>query len=198
VLVRAFKSVHETIPSAKLIIAGGGPLRGQMEDLALSLGVQDGIQFLGPIKRAQVAKLLRHCTAFVLPSRFETFGIAILEAMACKKPVVATTVGGIPEIIENGKNGILVEPDNPAALAEALVTVLRDPALQRALASHGYATVHERFRSEKTGSTYEMVFAELLSNASKLQGWQPAGKPHLSTSSENALRSSKGRTEAVK
>jgi hypothetical protein len=128
--------------------------------------VQDGIQFLGSIKRAQVAKLLRNCTTFVLPSRFETFGIAILEAMACKKPVVATTVGGIPEIIENGKNGILVEPDNPAVLAEALLTVLRDPGLQKTLANNGYATVHERFRSEKTGSTYEMAFAELLDSGS--------------------------------
>jgi glycosyltransferase involved in cell wall biosynthesis len=75
--------------------------------------------------------------------------------VACKKPVVAMPVGGIPEFIANGKNGTLVEPDNPAAVAEARVTVLRDPALQSPLASNGYATVQERFRSEKTGSTYE-------------------------------------------
>jgi glycosyltransferase involved in cell wall biosynthesis len=175
VLVQAFKLVCEAIPSAKLVIAGGGPLRGQMEDLASSMGVQDKIQFLGLIKRAELAKLLHNCDAFVLPSRFETFGIAILEAMACKKPVVATTAGGIPEIIEDGKNGILVEPDNPTALAEALVTVLRDPCLQHTLANNGYATVQERFLSEKTGSRYETIFADLLDRAKKIQGRQAVG-----------------------
>jgi glycosyltransferase involved in cell wall biosynthesis len=162
VLIRAFKMVHSADPSLKLVLVGDGPLRGQLEDLAMSLGIQDQIEFHGPKERAEVAKLLRGCKVFALPSRFETFGIVILEAMACKKPVIATTAGGIPEIIEDGKNGILVEPDNPKALADALITVLKDQTLWLDIATRGYVTVHERFRSEDTGSAYESVFADLL------------------------------------
>jgi glycosyltransferase involved in cell wall biosynthesis len=164
VLIRAFKSVHEAFPLLNLVLVGDGPLRGPLETLARSLDLNERIEFLGYKTPAEVTKLLFGCDIFVLPSRFETFGIAILEAMACKKPVIATTAGGIPEIIENGKNGILVEPDNPDALAEALVTVLKNQTIQRVIASNGYLTVQERFRYENTGVSYEAIFGELLNS----------------------------------
>lgn len=162
VLVRAFGEVHEKNPSIRLIVAGGGDLRPQLEALAISLGINEQIELLGPQGRAEVARLLRGCEVFVLPSRFETFGIAILEAMAHEKPIVATTVGGIPEIIENGKNGILVQPDNPSALAEAITLVLQNQDLKRSIAREGYVTVRKHFCSEHTGSAYEAVFADQL------------------------------------
>jgi glycosyltransferase involved in cell wall biosynthesis len=164
VLIQAFKRVQEIDSSLKLVIvgAGAGPLRGQVEDLAVSLGLQERIEFLGPKGRVEVAKLLHGCKLFVLPSRFETFGIVILEAMACKKAVVSTTVGGIPEIIENGRNGILVEPDNPDALAEALIAVLKNRTLRLTIANNGWATVRERFRQENMGAAYETAFGDLL------------------------------------
>jgi L-malate glycosyltransferase len=158
VLVRAFDRVQGTIPLLKLVLVGTGPLREQMEALAVSLGIREQIEFLGAKGRAEVVKLLLGCKVFVLPSRFETFGIAILEAMACKKPVVATMVGGIPEIIENKKNGLLVQPDDSIALADALIAVLTDQVLQRTIATNGYVTAHERFRAENTGASYEAVF----------------------------------------
>jgi glycosyltransferase involved in cell wall biosynthesis len=120
------------------------------------------VTFLGWKGRAQVAELLHGCEVFVLPSRSEPFGIVLLEAMACKKPIIATTVGGIPEIIEDGKTGILVEPDNPDALAKALIALLRNPALRRTIARNGYVTVRERFRCENTGAAYEAAFRNLL------------------------------------
>ena len=98
------------------------------------------MEFLGRQGRTQVANLLHGCEVFVLPSRSEPFGIVLVEAMACKKPIVATTAGGIPEIIENQKNGILVEPDNEKALAEALITVLKDENLRINIAVKGYST----------------------------------------------------------
>jgi len=82
--------------------------------------------------------------------------------MACKKPIVATTAGGIPEIIENLKNGILVEPDDAEALAEALLTVLNDPNLRAQLSESGHATLRERFQIEHTGSAYETALINLL------------------------------------
>jgi L-malate glycosyltransferase len=182
VLIRAIALLRDVDPSFKVLLVGDGPLRGQLEELVRSLGIENRISFLGRRGRPEIVKLLHGAEAVVLPSRSEPFGIAVIEALACKKPVVATTVGGIPEIIESGKNGILVEPDNPAALAEVLVTVLRDAPLCRALASNGYVTVQEHFSSEKTGSTYEMIFADFLSSAKRTQGLQPVRKPHPSTS----------------
>jgi glycosyltransferase involved in cell wall biosynthesis len=106
--------------------------------------------------------LLQGCQVFVLPSRSEPFGIVLVEAMACKKPVVSTTAGGIPEIIENQKNGILVEPDDYNALADALLKVLKDVNLRRDLGENGHATLRKRFRIEHTGSAYEALFSDLL------------------------------------
>jgi glycosyltransferase involved in cell wall biosynthesis len=108
---------------------------------------------------------LRGCKVFVLPSRFETFGIVVLEAMGCEKPVVATTAGGIPEIIENGRNGILVEPDNPKALAEALVNLLNNESLRGKTAKNGYATAREQFSFERTAEKYELVLADISRTA---------------------------------
>ena len=89
--------------------------------------------------------------------------MVVAEALACRKAVVASAVGGIPEIIENGRSGILVEPDNPSALARALVTMLEDDTLRESIAGAGYARVHEYFRCERMGSRYEALFSTLLS-----------------------------------
>jgi glycosyltransferase involved in cell wall biosynthesis len=161
VLLRAFALIQDPMPSLKLVLVGDGPLRGELESLASSLGIRERVEFLGLRGRDQVPKLIHGCEAFVLPSRSEPFGIAIVEALACKKPVVSTTVGGIPEIIKNGKNGILVEPDNPAALATALVDVLQNRRLQLSIASNGFLTVCREFGSKKTGATYETLFSTL-------------------------------------
>ncbi len=165
VLLRAFKRPYDLDRSLKLLIVGDGPLHDDLANLTVSLGIQDRTEFLGWKEREEVAQLLHGCEVFVLPSRFETFGIVILEAWACNKPVVATTAGGIPEIVENGKNGILVEADNPNALGDALINVLEDRALRLAIAANGYATLYQRFLREHTGSAYETVFADLLLSA---------------------------------
>jgi glycosyltransferase involved in cell wall biosynthesis len=162
VLLRAFAQFKDRELPLKLLLAGDGPLRVQLEKLALSSGINDRVEFLGRQGRAEIKSLLYGCELFVLPSRSEPFGIAIIEALACKKAVVATAVGGIPEIIENGKNGILVEPDNPQALADAILAVLKDEALRIKIATNGYATVRERFRLENTGSAYEALFVEVI------------------------------------
>jgi glycosyltransferase involved in cell wall biosynthesis len=83
--------------------------------------------------------------------------------MACRKPVVASAVGGIPEIIESGKSGILVDPDNPAGLANALLDLLKDPHLQRSLSNYAYERVVARFQCEHTGAAYERLFHRLIS-----------------------------------
>jgi L-malate glycosyltransferase len=167
VLIRAFALIQDKERSLKLVLVGDGPLRSQLEDLAVSLKIWDKVEFLGFQGPAQVRNLLHGCELFVLPSRSEPFGIAIIEAMACKKAVIATDVGGIPEIIESGKNGVLVKPNNPCALADAIVTLLCDKALRLKISSQGYVTVRQQFRSEKTGSAYESVFSNIVRSEPK-------------------------------
>src|SRR5262249_13995196 len=101
ILLRAAKPLLRADRSLRLQLAGDGPLREELEDLALSLGIHNQTLFLGTKETTEVVSLLHDCEILVLPSREESFGIVLIEAMACKKPVVATAVGGIPEIIEH-------------------------------------------------------------------------------------------------
>jgi glycosyltransferase involved in cell wall biosynthesis len=167
VLIKAFKIFSPTHPETELWLVGDGPLRGQLEDLVQQLGLTKQVKFLGLLDRTGVRKLLRQCSFFVLPSRAEPFGIAILEALASKKPVIASAVGGIPEIIEHGKNGILVEPENAQALCDAMTTVWDDHELAERLACAGYATVKQQFQWETAGARYEATFMKLLGQTNR-------------------------------
>jgi len=173
VLLQAVKPLLDADPTLNLKLAGDGIMRGELERLAVSLGIQKQTQFLGQQGASNVAQLLQGCEVFVLPSREEPFGIVLIEAMACKKPIVATRVGGIPEIVEHGKNGILVEPDNPSALTAGIRTVLANPELQQRFAEHGHAIVSERFYPGRNGAAYEQAFASLVQEPNCRGGLRP-------------------------
>jgi len=98
----------------------------------------------------------------VLPSRMEPFGIVLIEAMACKAPVVATNVGGIPEIIQHEVTGILVEPENPGALSAAIRRVLTDADLRKELVENGYSRVMDRFYAARNATAYVDAFVSVL------------------------------------
>jgi glycosyltransferase involved in cell wall biosynthesis len=161
VLLHAAKPLLEADASLSLVLAGDGTERKNLENLAVSLGVRERIHFLGVQSPQQIAGLLHGCEALVLPSREESFGIVLIEAMACGKPVVASAVGGIPEIVEDRETGILVEPENPSALTQGLRTVLTDSKLKSRLGERGYVRVMERFQFHSTGLAYEKAFLAL-------------------------------------
>ena len=167
VLIKAFKIFSQNHTEVELWLVGDGPVTGQLEDLVHQLGLAEQVKFLGGQDRPSVRKLLRQCAFLVLPSRDEPFGIAILEAFASRKPVVASAVGGIPEIIEDGKNGILVEPENPQALCDAMTTVWNDRELAERLACAGYVTVKQYFQWETAAARYEATFMNLLGQTSR-------------------------------
>lgn len=136
VLLHAFKKVAAEHGDAELLVVGDGGERRSLERLGRKLGVR--ARFLGAVK--DVAGVLAGSAVLVLPSREEGFGLVILEAMRSGVAVVATRVGGIPEIVRDGENGLLVEKEDPEALAEAIVKVLGDEALRSRLISGGFET----------------------------------------------------------
>jgi len=119
-LLRAFADCFKGDHGVQLRLGGDGPLRHNLERLALEYGVQQQVVFLGTLSRDQVLAEMQAASVFVLPSHYETFGLVLIEALACGKPVVATACGG-PESIVHPGNGLLVPPRDPRALGGALV-----------------------------------------------------------------------------
>ena len=112
--------------------------------------------------RLDVINLIYACELLVLSSRSEPFGIVITEAMACRIPVVATSVGGIPEIIVNGKNGILVEPDDSDSLCNAICSILDNDIFREQLGNNGYQNICSKFTAEHTGNNYVTLYRRIL------------------------------------
>jgi len=138
VLIDAWAQLRRSLPEPiELVIAGDGPERASLIARAGLQGLEDSIEFPGSCDRATTASLFVGCSAFVLPSRHEPFGIVNLEAMAAGKPVVATDVGGVSEIVDAGVTGLLVPADDSRALAAALEKVLTSPGLAQVLAAQG-------------------------------------------------------------
>ena len=167
VLLRAFAAIARAHPELRLLLVGDGPLRGELEARARELAFDGRVEFLGARGRSDVARLLSGCLAFVLPSRSEPFGMVVVEALACGRPVVASAVGGIPEILEDGRSGLLVPPDDPDALARAVSSLLDDEAMRAALAAAGRARALH-FGCERMAESYLHLYETLLPHSPRL------------------------------
>jgi glycosyltransferase involved in cell wall biosynthesis len=156
VLLRA---VAET-PSVRLVLAGQGPERERLETLVSRLGLSARVLFLG--RRTDVAELLAASDVFVLPSLFEGSSLAVLEAMAAMKPVVATAIGGTDELIVDGESGRLVPPADPGALAAALRQVIADRPLRTRLGQNARDRVEQHFSAAGMAKRVAQVYESLL------------------------------------
>lgn len=127
-LLEAFALVSRRSSSLRLIVVGGGEMLGAYKSMARDLNVIEKVQFIGQVDDDVLPLFYAACDVAVLPSRdsSEGFGLVLLEAMASGKAVIGTSVGGIPELVQNGRNGILVEPNNPEALGEAILDLCAD------------------------------------------------------------------------
>mgnify|MGYP001104896827 CR=1 FL=1 len=161
VLVSAFARLRVAVPDALLVIAGDGPVRNDLLRQAESLGLGQSCRFLPA--RGEVAELLRGIDIFVLPSRSEALSNALMEAMACGCTVVATRVGGNPELVEHGKTGILVAPGDAAELACALEFLAGDEEARKRLAANGAAFIRSRFSVEIAAQRLAEIYEEFLS-----------------------------------
>ncbi len=154
VAVRAVAHVRERVPEAVLVVLGEGPERARLEALA-----GDGVQLPGRV--GDVAAWYRRADVLVHPARWEGFGLALLEAMLAGKPVVATRVSSAPEIVVDGETGLLVPPDDPQALAEALLALLGDPARAAALGAAGLARARSEFSVERMADRTVAVYGDV-------------------------------------
>lgn len=130
VLIQAFALVRERIPSSRLTIVGDGIEKSRLESLVRDLKIQDFVTFQGRVENEELPKYLRKADVFVLPSKFEGFGIVVIEAMASGLPVVVTKVGGLSEIIEDGENGFLIDPEDSKQIADSIEIVLTNQEMR--------------------------------------------------------------------
>jgi glycosyltransferase involved in cell wall biosynthesis len=168
-LILAFKEVIKTIP-AKLLIVGDGGERENLEKLVKNLALNNQIEFKGFVSDKELADYYQNCDLFVLPAIIdekgdtEGLGVVLLEAMVYKKPVIASAVGGILDIVKNYENGILVPEKDEKALKEKIVEVLTNEELAKNLGEKGYQFVKENFSWEKIISEIISLYKETLKN----------------------------------
>jgi N-acetyl-alpha-D-glucosaminyl L-malate synthase BshA len=152
-LIKAMAILRQSDQSARLLLVGEGPEEESLKRLVRKLNLESYLEFVGQIQNEEVPRYMAAADILVLPSLSESFGIVVLEAMASGLPVVATRVGGLPEIIEDGRNGFLVKPKNSEQIAERLLLLLGNDELRARISGNN--------RDKAKGYSWEMVTARL-------------------------------------
>ena len=165
VLLQAWHLVQQQIPQARLILVGSGPIQPQLTQMAEALNIRESIEFAG-LQNDVVAQLHRAGIA-ILPSRWEGMPNAVLEAMACGIPSIATRVSGSEDIIQDGVNGLLVEVEDYEAMADALLTLLSNPTLTEQYGQVARATVEQRYSLEYITDIYIELYQKMITPQTK-------------------------------
>jgi glycosyltransferase involved in cell wall biosynthesis len=163
-LLEAMAALKERYPVQALMV-GGGRREAEMRETAAGLGLAGQAHFLGP--RRDVPDLLQAMDIFVLPSYSEGVSLALLEAMAAGRPVIASAVGGTPEVVTDGLTGLLIPPRDAAALAGALERLLGDPAGARQLGENASRHVREHYSLDRLGREINEIYQELVTKKFK-------------------------------
>ncbi|MEK7124965.1 MAG: glycosyltransferase family 4 protein [Patescibacteria group bacterium] len=158
-------AVHEVMyerPNTRLVIIGDGPLRKELEQQAQNLGIASKVLFIGTVAHEEIPRYLGAADVFVRPSLSEGLGTAFLEAMACRVPVVASSVGGISDFISNGDTGVVCDPTNIHSIATGIKSLLGDPAYAKEIAKRAFALVQERYDWDTIAATMKQVYMPFL------------------------------------
>jgi glycosyltransferase involved in cell wall biosynthesis len=164
-LLEALKIIKLQIPDVKLVVGGSGSLLGYYSHRVKSLGIENNVIFAGFIPSEQLAEYYNGCKLFILPSTNpaqEGFGIVLLEAMACGKPVITTEIAGAAEDIIKNRAGIVVGRGNPAGLAEALILLLKNEEMCSQMGRSGRSLVEERYSWNKVAERTEEIYKKLV------------------------------------
>jgi glycosyltransferase involved in cell wall biosynthesis len=160
-LLKAFSIMCKESPGLGLVYCGRGTMEAELKSMAQTLGLDQRVFFTGPVPHEDLAEYYAMCDVLAVPSTYENLGLAPLEAMSVGRPVVASDTGGLPEVIENKKTGLLVPPGDPRALAHALLSVVRDDGLAAELGRSARSEVLSKFTldacADATLGVYETV-----------------------------------------
>lgn len=163
-LLRAFQAAAKRIRGARLVLVGSGLLDRDLRRLADSLGLRRHVKFAGQVDNPW--PWYQAMDVFVLPSLWEGFGRVLIEAMLCGLPIIATRVSSIPEVVDDARSGLLVEPDTPDGLSSALIRLGREPALRREMGRAGHHVVKTRFALRRMVRDTEAVYRSVLKRTS--------------------------------
>jgi len=158
-VVKIFALVEKVVSSC-LLLVGDGPEMARVEREVVKLGLERKVQFLG--KQENVMDILQMADIFLLPSAQESFGLVALEAMACGVPVVASRVGGLPEVVQHGKTGFLVDVGDNQGMSEAVLSLLTDSSRYRAFSEQAVTWARETFPVERAVRRYESVYEDVV------------------------------------
>ena len=158
-ILKSFALASKKIPS-KLLLAGDGPERPAMESLAKKLSIQSKVVFLG--QQSDLPKLYSISDLSMLVSELESFGMTLIESMACSTPVIATRTGGMPEVLQDGVQGRLVEVGNTGAMADAIEEILSDDNKRQKMGKAGRKRVLSSFTPEKIVPKYERYYRSFV------------------------------------
>ncbi len=175
VALEAMTHVVAAVPRAKLLLVGDGPLEEKLRARSRELNLKDSVVFAG--FRNDIAEVFGLCDIAVLPSLFEGMGRVLLEAGACGKPVVASGVGGIPEVVAHEETGLLVPPEDPVALFGDMVRLLRDASLVRKMGEAGRRRIGELFSADTMVKQISAVYEACLVEKGLLHGSSPGDSP---------------------
>jgi glycosyltransferase involved in cell wall biosynthesis len=167
-LIAAVPAIAAVHPDLEVQIVGDGPRRGELEALATRLGVAGIVRFLG--HREDVPALLNDADVYVLASRSEAFPNGVIEAMAAGLPVVACAVGGLLELVDEGRTGRLIPPDDPRAMAGAVLDVMSDATRARAMGAAARAFVEERFSFDRMAQAFEQLYLDQIAARAPIGG----------------------------
>jgi glycosyltransferase involved in cell wall biosynthesis len=167
VLLDAFAKCLEDYPQASLVIVGDGSYRTKLEEQARTLGIAEKTHFLGYVQQPRLSAVVSEFDIFAFPTFGEGFGLVLLEAMAVSKPVVASNVMAIPEIVIDGKTGLLVPPENSDALAQALLKLIKNPSLCQQFGIAGRQRLAQEFTVERMVQKTIAVYEEVLGISSQ-------------------------------
>ena len=162
----AFASLLARYPEARLIIAGDGPARPDLEQQASTLGIWDAVEFTGWVAPEKAPELINTASVVVIPSRWqEPFGLVALEAALMARPIVATRVGGLPEIVVHQRTGLLVENENSKAISEAIAFLLDRPETATRMGREARIRVLKEFSWRAHVDSYDVLYRELITGA---------------------------------
>jgi glycosyltransferase involved in cell wall biosynthesis len=164
-LIEAAAALKPRFPDLKLVLAGDGFERPALARLAEGLGIARDVTFLGWVANSELPPYYRSAAVSVIPSLEEGFGIPAAEAMGCETPVVASDAGGLPEVVEHGVTGLIVPRGDSTALAEAIGSLLADPARRERMGRAGRERALRLFDWDRSAEQFEQIYASIGAGA---------------------------------